>query len=245
MPSPDGRRVRPDPWRGAPVGELQDQLLPRWFVLLGLASVAAAAVAIVAAFVVFGPDDVPVARRRPPPAGGLTTAVGDHAVGPTQPQPLDPPCDLLAGVQAAGEERDRDVLRAGLGSLCEVSLPQEVAARVAAFARAGGTVRFAQFEATGVDSAALLDADPPLVLVNARLASSEQPAWVAPLLIHDVTVLAGEPGTVATALDARRAEADVCARLFERTRPSRGCDDAASLLALPDPEASLREAGFR
>jgi len=232
-----------DPWRRSRVGELSDQLLPRWFVVTALVSIPVAIAALVGAFVVFGPDRVPVANRRPPPAAGLTTAVGDYAVGDSEPQPVTRLCPTLDGIRVAGTDADRTVLITALNGLCDIPLDPAAGGRLRAFADAGGVVRFAQFEATGVDSTATLQADPPVVLVNARFARTD-PLWVAPLIVHDTTLLAGDPAAAETALAARRAEAAVCAELFADRRPSRGCDDARALLSLPDPLGALRAAGF-
>lgn len=223
-----------DPWRDAPTSELGDQVLPRWFVLLGAAAVLAALGAVVAAFLVFGPDEVPAAARRPPPAGGYAHDVGDLNVGASEPVALDPvPCPELAGLRVAGSEADRAALAEGLAPLCD--RPE----LVAPFAAAGGVVRFAQFENTGVDSTASLDQ--PLILLNNRYAVTD-PAQIAPLVVHDLVVRAGDPAAAQTALDARAAEAEACAEL---TIDSPGCRAAAAVLALDDPLAALREAGYR
>lgn len=239
---PSGR----DPWRRTRVGELGDQLLPRWFVVLALVSVPLAVAAAVGAFAVFGPREVPVAERRPPPpaSGDLTSDVGRFAVGASEPQAYAEACPRLRGVQIAGTDADRQALRLGLAGLCNTTLPDEVDDRLRRFAAAGGVVRFAQFEATGVDSTARLGADPPVILVNARLQRTD-PLWIAPAVAHDVTFLDADPATATGALVARRVEDLVCDRLLEGRRASRGCDDAEALLALPDPLAALRDAGFR
>jgi hypothetical protein len=80
------------------------------------------------------------------------------------------------------------------------------------------------------------------VLINNRFAGTD-PLWIAPLVVHDAVVLAGDPARAETALRARRAEAAVCAAL-DVERPSRGCADAAALLALDDPLGALRAAGY-
>jgi hypothetical protein len=233
-----------DPWRSAPVGELQEQLLPRWFVILVLVMIPIAVAAVIAAFVVFRPAEVPVADRRPPPAGDLTNAVGEFVIGESAPQPYADACPTLRGVQIAGTEQDQRVLRLGIAGLCNVSLPGEITDRLARFAQAGGVVRFAAFEQTGVDSTAQPDAVPPRILVNARLQLTD-PLWIAPLVAHDVTFTEADPATAEGALEARRAEALVCDRLLGGRRPSRGCGDARAVLDLPDPLAALRAAGFR
>jgi hypothetical protein len=233
-----------DPWRSAPVGELGEQLLPRWFVILAVVMVPVAIGAVIAAFVVFRPADVPLAERRPPPADDLTSAVGEYVVGEAEPEPYDDACPTLQGVQIAGTDTDQQALRLGLAGLCNVSLPSEVSDRLARFAQARGVVRFSAFEQTGVDSTAQLDADPPRILVNARLQLTD-PLWIAPAVAHDVTFLDADPGTAAGALEARRVEALVCDRLLGGRRASRGCDDARQLLELPDPTGALQAAGFR
>ena len=233
-----------DPWRRAPVSELQDQILPRWFVLLAVIMVPLALIVMIAAFVLTGPSELPVAQRRPPPAGGLSNDVGDYNVGTSEPEELSPVCSRLQGVAIAGSEQDRKVLREGLVTLCRVDLTGDGEAALAAFAQAGGVVRFAQFEATGVDSTALVEETPPVILANNKFASTE-PRWIAPAVAHDVVMLAGDPASAETALAARRAEDAVCDAILDEVDPSRGCVDAAQLLALPDPLAALREAGYR
>lgn len=232
-----------DPWRRAPVSELQDQVLPRWFVLLAVVMVPLALVVMVAALVLTGPDEQPVAERRPPPANGLSNDVGEYNVGTSAPQELSPVCPRLRGIAIAGSEQDRKVLRQGLVTLCRVDLTTAAEAGLAAFAEAGGVVRFAQFEATGVDSTVLLEDAPPVILANNKFASTE-PRWIAPIVAHDVVMLAGEPASGATALAARQAEDVVCDAIADEVEPSRGCVDAAQLLALPDPLAALRDAGY-
>ena len=241
MPPPTNPR---DPWRKAPVGELQEQLLPRWFVLLCLALLPVAIIAGVVAFVVFDSDEVAVAERRPPPNDELTHDVGEYAVGASEPAPYGEACRLLSGVQIAGSEADQQALRLGLSGLCNTSLPPAIADQLEKFALADGIVRFAQFQSTGVDSAALLDGNPPQILLNAKLQRGD-PLWIAPVVVHDVMLLAGTPDTAQAALTARQAENLVCDRLLGGRRESRGCDDAEELLGLPDPLAALRSAGYR
>jgi hypothetical protein len=227
-----------DPWRDAPTSELQDQVLPRWFVLTGLVMVPVAIAALVAAFVLGGPDEVPVAARRPPPGGGYTNAVGDLRTGGSEPAPLDEvPCPPLEGIRVAGTQVDRAALAEGLGVLCEDPPPG-----LGEFAAGGGVVRFAQFERTGVDSTAALDGS--LILLNNRFSVTE-PTWIAPLVVHDLAVLAGDPAAAETALAARQAEARACDALLDEPARSRACADAAALLALDDPLAALRAAGYR
>ncbi len=232
-----------DPWRTAPVGEQQEQLLPRWFVILVLVMIPVAIAAAVAGFVVFRPREVPVAARRPPPAGGLTNAVGRYEVGDSPAIRYDEACDVLDGVHIAGTADDRRSLRLGLAAVCNANLPDDVRRRLSAFAAAGGVVRFAQFEATGVDSTAMLDESPPVILVNAKFLRTD-PLWIAPLIVHDTTFMTRDASTAAAALEARRAEDLACDRILAGRRESRGCEDAEALLAMADAEEALRDAGF-
>lgn len=229
-----------DPWARAPVEELQDQVLPRWFVLLGIAAVLAAIGALVAAFTVFGPDEVPLAERRPPPAAGLTHAVGEYAVGDAEPVPYDEACPRLQGVQVAGTDADRASLRRGLAAVCNVA-EADVADGLERFADAGGVVRFATFTETGVASTATVDGTtPPQILVNSRFARTD-PLHIAPLIAHDV-VARTAPGDAETELSARISQADVCDRLFAEL--PQGCAEATALVELPDALGALRGAGY-
>ena len=237
------RRAPRDPWRDAPVSELQDQVLPRWFVITAVVMVPVALVAVLGAFLVFGPEEVPVAARRPPPAGGYTHAVGDLRTGDSEPVALPAPCPELGGLRVAGTEQDRAVLAQGLGALCGAALEPGSAALLRAFAGEGGSVRFAQFSDTGVDSIA--STEEPLVLLNNRYAVSLQPAQIAPLVVHDLTARSTGPGTAEGELAARRAEAAACSALLDTETPSRSCADADALLALDDPLGALRAAGYR
>lgn len=243
-PAPPRRSHPRDPWRRAPVGELQEQLLPRWFVLTALGMAPVAVVLVVVALASSGPPRLPVAARRPPPAGGLTSDVGRLRTGDSRPVAYAGTCPTLRGVRVAGSALDRAVLQHGLAGLCNVQLPPPVDSRLRRFARAGGVVRFAQFEATGVDSAAALSRRPPVVFLNTKFARTD-PLWVAPLVAHDVTFLDADPASGRGALAARRAELRVCRGLLAGRRPSRGCEDARELLMLPEPLRSLRAEGFR
>lgn len=248
---PAGERPLKSPYEGARVEALEEPLLPRWFVLTAVVAVPVAIGVALWALLSAGSTDLAVEARRPPPADDspLTTAVGQFAVGELDPVELAAECPVLSGIRTAGTALDRERIDLALNALCEISLPEDVGRRLQAFGQAGGVVRFAQFEATGIDSALDPSGDVPVVLINARLAKeSTDPLWIAPLVVHDTTYVELEPGAVAAALAARQGEAVVCERLFDEafpgSDPSRACDDAAALLALPDPAAALAEQGF-
>lgn len=231
-----------DPWRDAPTSELGDQVLPRWFVLTAIATVLLAIIVLFAAFALPRRNAVPVEARRPPASDMYTNAVGEVQTGGTDAQPYDAPCGLLRGIQIAGAEVDRTLLRQGLAGLCNIDLPGDVAGDIRAFAEQSGIVRFATFEATGVDSTASRE-DPPTVLVNARFQRTD-PLWIAPLIAHDAVMRSGDSVAAETALAARQAELAVCDRLLGTSERSRGCADAAQITALDDPLGALRAAGF-
>jgi hypothetical protein len=241
MPARDHAR---DPWAKAPVGELSEQLLPRWFVLLGIIMVIAVIVVAIIALYFVGPEEVPVEARRPPPGDSLTHEVGDYLVGELDPVAYDAPCPQLEGVRIAGTDSDQALLRSALAGVCNTALPADAEDALADFAAAEGVVRFAVFEATGVDSAAELGADPPRILVNAKFVQLDRPRWIAPVVVHDAVTLAGDPHAAQTAVRAREVEAEVCRLLLGGEDPSRGCDDAAALLSLPDPIGALRSVGY-
>lgn len=233
-----------DPWANAPTGELGDQVLPRWFVLTAIAAVLAAMTVGVIAFRPPGRAAVPAEARRPPASSQHTTAVGQIADGGSEAVAYDSPCGLLEGLRVAGSQGDRAQLRRGLAALCNVTLPAAVAADVRAFAAAGGVVRFATFEATGVDSTASRAAAGPTIFVNARFQRTD-PLWITPLIVHDAALRRRDPTAAAAAVAARRAEADVCDQLLSDQDQSRACTDARTILSLDDPLGALRAAGFR
>jgi hypothetical protein len=238
------RRHSRDPWRDAPVGELNEPLLPRWFTILAVAVVPVAVVVTVLAFLMADRGLLPVAERRPPGDATMTHAVGDLVVGGTEPAALGAPCARLQGLRFAGDEADREVLAEGLAELCRPSLPDTVKDAVRAFAEGGNVVRFAVFERTGVDSTRIDGEDRSTVLLNAKYSRTE-PRWLAPLVVHELTHRQ-TPVEARDELAARAAEHRVCRTLAPVSRlDSPGCRDAAELLDLPDPLEALRGAGYR
>jgi hypothetical protein len=230
-----------DPWRDAPSGELGDPLLPRWFVLTAIVAVVVAVVVLALALLSTDREQLPVEARRPPPSPQYTTAVGAAEVGVSSPQPWESTCPVLDGIRLAGADADRAQLRRGLAGLCNVDLPPGAESAVTSLADAGGTVRFATFEATGVDSTARRDE--PVVLLNTRFGQTD-PLWLAPLVVHDAVMRAGDPRTAETALAAREAELAVCNSLLGTAERSRGCVEAAAITGMDDPLAALRSVGF-
>lgn len=257
MPTRDERRLRTpsrsrdarsadprfskDPWADAPVEELQDQVLPRWFVLLAIAAVVVGAVVLVMALLATAPREVPLGERRPPPGNsGLTHDVGALEVGTSEPVVYERACSLLEGVRVAGTAADQANLRRSLAAACNAA-GGDVAEGLRAFADAGGVVRYATFSETGVDSTATTSENPPVIYLNSRF-SSASGLLGAPLIAHDVVAVT-DPGDARTELDARIAEADVCASLFAEL--PRSCETATALVTTPGALRLLRAAGYR
>lgn len=241
------RRDHPrDPWRRTRVGEQGDPLLPRWFAVLAVLIVPVGLAVGVWAFLSAGRGEVPVAERRPADVGDLTTAVGELAAGDAKPEPLDGECPVVEGIRIAGEARDLRALREGLSPLCEVALSGEVVAPLRRFGSLGGVVRFGVFERTAVDATArdvMGVGRAPVVFLNAKYSRTDA-EWLAPLVVYEAVMLAGDADRAQTVLRAREAELTVCRTLgLEDATP--GCRDAAALLALPDPAAALGAAGYR
>lgn len=244
-PPPQGASQVRHPYSDAPVEELDEPILPRWFVLLAIASAIVAVVVFLVAFPVGGGDDeLPLAERRPPPDSQLTHAVGGYELGSADPQPAELGCRPMEGFAVAGTDLDRDTLQAALAAVCEGGVPEGASSALASLRDREAVVRYAAFERSGVDSAAQRDADPPVVMINVRFAESEDPRWVTPLIVHEAVMLSGDPATAITALRAHRAQVAMCRSLFDTDEYSRGCEDAEELLALDDPAAALREVGY-
>lgn len=230
-----GARDAPyDPYASMPVDELDEPILPRWFVLTLLASIPAAIVVFGLAFFGFGRTEAPVTERRPPPADGLSADVGTVVTGEGEPVAHDPACPAVEGFAVAGATADRDALAASIDALCEVP---EAADEVAALAAEEVAVRYASFEVAGVDVAS----DASTVYLDARHAGVD-PVLAAPLLAYEAALRAAPAIDAETVAAARATELTACERLL--AEPTRPCADAAALLELDDPVAALREAGF-
>ncbi|QBI20179.1 hypothetical protein ER308_11800 [Egibacter rhizosphaerae] len=250
------RRSGKDPYEGLPVDdELGEPILPRWFVLTALAFVPLVLVVGGIAFLGFGTgllggEDVPAAERRPPPEGPYTTGVGELVAGEADPERIDAPCSAAEGLRVAGTEQDRATLYGAVDAACDsLGEVDELADGLEPLADHGAILRFATFEATGVDVTTDLVSDPPVVYANARYAQ-QAAELIVPLLAHEADLLrAADRGDeldgARTALDARARQARACEAALDR--PSRACEDTAELLALEREEAveRLRAAGFR
>jgi len=213
---------------------------------------------------------VPLGARRSPPGAGLT-----HDVGPWRAPAIEPPtaaraevarvtCPRLARLTVVGTSSDVRVLLAAADDACALRSLGGIDQARAALDRDAVVVAFAGFSATGNESTLLLDPGASgkrldlrgarmAVLVNGKFAGGA-PERVAALLIHEGAHLAASGGARAAEateeLAARRAELAACDRLFPAggdLHPSRGCQDAAALVAPGEVKAlaELRAAGYR
>ncbi len=208
-----------------PVSELQDQVLPRWFVAHRGGDGAGRDRGRDRRLRRLRPREVPVAARRRRLAAATPTPSGSCASATPSRSRCPGPAGR-AGCGSRAPKGDRAVLAEGLGALCDAELDPATAGLLRDFAGKGGTVRFAQFADTGVDSTAAVE-EPLILPLNNRYAVTLEPAEIAPLVVHDLTARAQGPGTADGELAARRAEAAVCA-LVDTAPPSRSCADAES-----------------
>ncbi|MFO8075364.1 MAG: hypothetical protein R6T85_04520 [Egibacteraceae bacterium] len=224
-----------DPYEGLPVDELDEPLLPRWFVLTLLVSVPVALVLFVVAFFGLGRGETTAPERRPPPTEATSADVGEVTAAQREPVGHDGACPQASRFNLVGAEADRARLAEALDALCELDVATAALAELAEAGRT--TVRFAGFEAAGVEVAS----DDAVVMLNARLAGRPA-AELAPLLAYEARLVTADRLDARAVVDARALEAAVCDELL--AEPTRGCEDARAILALDDPIATLREAGF-
>jgi hypothetical protein len=216
-----------------------------------------------------GPAEVALGAVRSSPAPALTHDVGEFRVPALEPANADEAareevtCPRLAGAQLAGTPDDLAVLRSAAERVCALRSVGGIDTARSGLAAADAVIAFAGFELTGNDSTTLLTAPDPsvgvdlgesqvAVLVNGRYARGA-PERIVPLLIHEGARLSAwaedQPADAAAELEARRAEADACERVFaapDAPAPNRGCTDTARLLDLPTDRAlaELRAAGY-
>jgi hypothetical protein len=250
------RRLEPDE-----VAAIKARPWPRlpWWLWLAVALTTVAMVAV--AVGIFGsvPDQLPVAARRSPPTASQSHGVGDLRVPILEPgnrgrlvrrQAACPRLDQITLVGTAGEVA---LLDAAAAKLCALRSTAPIQRARDGLQDAKAVVSFAEFELTINESTTVFGAGPPQVLVHSKFQQGEAAAdRVAVVLAHEGAHVAdgrvGELVPAASELEARKAELEACGRLFTGgAQPSRGCADAAALLAGDDASAleRLKEAGYR
>jgi hypothetical protein len=158
----------------------------------------------------------------------------------------------------AGSASEVQLLREAASSVCALRSTGGIDPARSALDAAGAVVAFADFTASGNESAVVLEPGPELRLHGARVAvllnakfRRNAAVRAVPLLIHEGTHLAQPAGrevSAGTELAARQAELLACGRVFAdgELKPNRGCDDARQLTALGERRAlaELRAAGY-
>ena len=240
----------PLPDDGLPTLPTGEPVLARWFVLAMLVLVPVAVGVTVWMFLSIPEGDIAPAERRPPGTATVTYDRGDAQFPETRGTEEGPGC--AGSVTLVGDEGARATGRVALQALCRVlATPGLDEARDGLRAWAGGRLEVGVFERSGVESSTRVTDGEVVVEVNAKF-QFEDAARAAPVLVHELTLLADEefPGQrvgARAALRATQAQHLACEALdlLGDDEPPRGCLDAAELLAQDDPVADLLEAGLR
>ena len=190
-----------------------------------------------------------MAARRPPGTATVTHDRGDAVLNTTRDHAAGSGC--AAGVDVVGDQGAIAAGRRALSSTCQLLSSGRFPTALQGMRRwaaQDGILRFAVFERTGVDASARIVDGVPVVELNARF-QFQDATEAAPFVVHELVHLGGDrwPGSPVTAageLAAMQAQADACDRLAFATQPPRGCADATTLVASPDPLARLKAAGY-
>lgn len=234
---------------GLPALPSGEPLLPRWFVIPMVVLVPLGIAVTVWAFASVGRDPLPVAERRPPGTARITHERGDAALNQTIA--TEPGPDCASAIEVFGDEGARAAGGRALSGVCQMLWAGDLPAVERGLRRWGsrdGRLRFAVFELTGADSSARIEGDRVVVELNARF-QFENATEAAPFVVHELAHLGGgawpgDPVDAAGELAATRAQRAACDLIAFADQPPRGCGDAEQLLALDDPLAALRAAGY-
>lgn len=217
------------------------------FVLLGLTALAATAIVLIKPTTLVS---VPLEERRPAPGSGFS-----H--DPARVMPVPPPqtvptlpaaCPALAGTRWVMSGDGATRLHEALRAICTLVGPGTDAETLRAIEGLNGaTVRFAQFQRTGIEST--LDLADRTIWLNLRFADrATAPIELAPILLHEAFHLAGtnDAPDAAGELAARRVEATACREFIPRATWQRWCTDAETLASMDRSRALalLEGAGF-
>ncbi len=233
-----------------------EPLLQRWFVIpMVLLVVAGIGVSIWMFATLLAKEEIPVAERRPPGTAEVTHERGRAVLNDTQDTEPGPDCAERVELfgDAGARSTVREAMRATCGLLGTGDFP-EAEEGLEAFIEAGGQLRVAIFELTGVESSARVetiadsDAQRLVIELNPRF-QFEAGFRAAPMIIHELTHIAhawpGDPVPAEGELEAMQAQHRACEALTFREEPPRGCLDAALLTEDPDAIEELVDAGYR
>ncbi|HVL33604.1 MAG TPA: hypothetical protein VM600_08495 [Actinomycetota bacterium] len=213
------------------------------FVLFALLAIAAVGASLAVIIQPFKRDVIAVEDRRPPSSDTHTHDVGRifPAPVPSDQQTLPPPCEAVARTRILGYGGAVGRVTRALRDACTLDGPG-VDPRIptAISGLEGATIRFADFERTGVEST--VERSTKTIWLNVKLANAKIPdVQIVPVILHEAWHLAHSARiTASQELDARGVEAAVCAELVPIDDHRRWCKDARALVALPREDALRR-----
>lgn len=233
-----------------------EPLLQRWFVIPMLVLVVAGiGVSIWMFSILLTKEEIPLAERRPPGTTEVTHERGRAVLNDTQD--TEPGPDCADRVELFGDAGARSTVRAAMTATCDLLASGDFPTAEAGFevfVDAGGQLRVAIFELTGVESSARVetiadsDAQRLVIELNPRF-QFEAGFRAAPMIVHELTHMAhawpGDPVPAEGELEAMQAQHRACEALALRDDPPRGCLDAALLTEAPDAVEQLVDAGYR
>jgi hypothetical protein len=235
---------------GLPTLPTGEPVLQRWFVVALLVMVPVALAVTVWAFLAIDRDTLSAAERRPAGGPEVTIARGDALLSETRDAEPGPGCSQA--IRIIGDPGSQTAARSALQGVCDLidtgDFP-EVREGLVTWIAGDGQLRIATFELSGVESSARIEDDRLVVELNAKF-QFEDPRRGSPALVHQLVLLTdpGWPGRtigVSTELRAAALQQRACEVLRLSERESRGCRDAAELLAADDPIGDLLDVGFR
>ena len=235
---------------GLPTLPTGEPVLQRWFVIVLLVMVPVALAVTVWAFMAIDREPLSAAERRPAGGPEVTIARGEAMLSETRDAEPGPGCSQA--IRVVGDPGSQTAARTALEGVCDLidtgDFP-EVREGLVTWIAGDGQLRIATFELSGVESSARLEDDRLVVELNAKF-QFEDPRRGSPALVHQLVLLTdpGWPGQtvgVTTELRAAVLQQRACDVLDLAGEESRGCRDAAELVAAEDPVADLLDVGFR
>ncbi|TVR25280.1 MAG: hypothetical protein EA387_04390 [Nitriliruptor sp.] len=235
---------------GLPTLPTGEPVLQRWFVVVLLVMVPVTLAVTVWAFMAIDREPLSAAERRPAGGPEVTIARGEAMLSETRDAEPGPGCSQA--IRVVGDPGSQTAARAALEGVCDLidtgDFPELREGLVTWIAR-DGQLRVATFELSGVESSARVEDDRLVVELNAKF-QFEDPRRGSPALVHQLVLLTdpgwpGETVSVTTELRAAALQQRACDVLELGAGESRGCRDAAELLAADDPVADLLDVGFR
>lgn len=235
---------------GRPTLATGEPVLARWFVLLLLVVVPVGLGVIAWAFLSLSREPVPAAARRPVGDEMVTHERGRAALAETLDEETFTGC--ASGIRLVGDVGGIATVRRALEAVCQLAEGTrglQVSQGLTALGDAGGVVRVAVFEQTGVDASTRIEDGVPVIEINAKF-QFEDGIRAAPAIVHELVHLGdGWPATgavdAAAELAAILEQQRACDTLVFRGQEPRTCLDSTELLAEDDPLRALVDVGYR